>query len=111
MRQYRDIPKLEPVQKRIAQIRQAQEQVRLAQGKGRQKLETLETLGNWKQIAINLERSDGYGQRIQEITDDYRRSKPLKENQIKAINYDFSAYREQRREAQVQRQRQQEFSL
>jgi conjugative relaxase-like TrwC/TraI family protein len=111
MHQYRDILKLEPVQERITQIHQAQEQIRQAQEKERQKQKMLETLGNWKQIAIHLGRSDGYVQRIQEITDDYRKNKLLKENQIEAINYDFAAYREQQREVQAQRQRQQGFSL
>jgi hypothetical protein len=111
MHQYRDILKLEPVQERMSQIHQAQEEIRQAQEQQRQKEKALEALQGWQQMAIKLGRLQGYVQRIQEITEDYRNGQPLNENQHKQLNQDFMDYREQPRQAEAQKQRQQGFSL
>jgi chromosome segregation ATPase len=97
MHQCRAIVQLEPVQERIAQIYQAQEQQR-------KKQEALNLLQEWKQTAIQLGRPQGYVQRIQEITEDYRQGKPLTENQREHLTHDFSDYREQLRQKQSQQQ-------
>ena len=97
--QYRDILKLEPVQERITQIHQAQEQQR-------QKEKALEALQGWKQMAIKLGRPQTYVQRIQAITEEYRRGKPLNENQHERMKQDLTAYQEQLRQAQAQQQKQ-----
>jgi hypothetical protein len=81
MHQYRDILKLEPVQERMGQIHQAQEQIRQAQERQGQKEKALEALQGWKQMAIKLGRPQAYVRRIQEITEEYRQGKPLNENQ------------------------------
>jgi conjugative relaxase-like TrwC/TraI family protein len=109
MHQYRDILKLEPVQERIAQIHQVQEQIRQAQEQQRKKQEALNLLLEWKQTAIQLDRPQGYVERIQEITEEYRKGKPLTENQIERFNQDFADYREQVRQEQAQ-QRNRGFS-
>jgi conjugative relaxase-like TrwC/TraI family protein len=111
MHQCRAIVQLEPVQQRITQIHQAQEQIRQAQEKERKRQEALEILRDWKQTAIKLGRPEAYVQRIQEITDDYKKNKPLNENQIEHMSQDFAAHREQIRQAEAQQQRQRGFSL
>jgi hypothetical protein len=65
----------------------------------------MEALQGWKQTAIELGRPEAYVQRIQEITDDYEKGKPLNENQIKRLSFDLADYREQFRQAQIQQQR------
>jgi conjugative relaxase-like TrwC/TraI family protein len=105
LHQYRDILKLEPIQERMGQIHQAQEQQY-------QKEKALKALQAWKQTAIELGRPQGYVQRIQEVTEDYRQGKPLTENQRERLSQDFTEYREQLRQAQAQQQqRQRGFSL
>ena len=89
---------------------QAQEAIRQAQEKQRKRQEAIETLQKWKQTAIQLGRPDVYVQRIQEITDDYSKGKPLNENQIERMSQDLVEHREQLRQAQAQKQRQQGFS-
>jgi conjugative relaxase-like TrwC/TraI family protein len=111
MHQYRDILRLEPVQERITQIHQAQEQIRQAQERQRQKEKGLEALQGWKQMAIKLGRPQAYVQRIQEITEDYGKGKPLNENQRERLSQDFADYREQLRQVQAQKQRYRGFSL
>jgi conjugative relaxase-like TrwC/TraI family protein len=111
MHQCRAIVQLEPVQERITQIHQAQEAIRQAQEKQRKRQEAMETLQNWKRTAIQLGRPDAYVQRIQEITDDYGKGKPLNENQIERMSQDLVEHREQLRQAQIQQQRQGGFSL
>jgi conjugative relaxase-like TrwC/TraI family protein len=105
MHQCRAIVQLEPVQERITQIHQAQEAIRQAQESQRKKQEAMETLQKWKQTAIKLGRPDVYVQRIQEITEDYGKGKPLNENQIERMSQDLVDYREQFRQAQIQQQR------
>jgi hypothetical protein len=109
MHQCREIVQRSPVQERIARIHQAQEQIRQAQEQQRKKQEALNLLKDWKQTAIQLGRPQGYVQRIQEITEDYRQGKPLTENQIERFNQDFADYREQVRQEQAQ-QRHRGFS-
>jgi conjugative relaxase-like TrwC/TraI family protein len=111
MHQCRAIVQLEPVQERITQIHQAHEAIRQAQEKQRKRQEAMETLREWKRTVIELGRPEAYVQRIQEITDDYGKGKPLNENQIERLNQDFADHREQLRQAQAQRQRQGGFSL
>jgi PAS domain-containing protein len=111
MHQCREIVQLEPVQERITQIHQAQEAIRQAQERQRQKEKALEALQGWKQMAIKLGRPQGYVQRIQEITEEYRQGKPLNENQRERMKQDLTAYQEQLRQVQVQQQRQGGFSL
>jgi hypothetical protein len=111
MHLYRDILKLEPLQERIAEIRQAQEAIRQAQEEQRQKQEAMEVLQGWKQMAIQLGRPEAYVQRIQEITEDYKKGQSLTENQRDRLGQDFTDYREQLRQVQVQQQRQRGFSL
>jgi hypothetical protein len=105
MHQYRDILKLEPVQERINQIHQAQEQIRQAQERQRQKEKALEALQGWQQMAIKLGRPQTYVQRIQAITEEYRQGKPLTDQQRERMKQDLTAYQEQLRQAQVQKQR------
>jgi hypothetical protein len=105
MHQCRAIVQLEPVQERIAQIHQAQEAIRQAQERQRKRQEAIKTLQDWKRTAIELGRPNVYVQRIQEITDDYGKGKPLNENQIESMSQDLVEYREQLRQAQVQQQR------
>jgi hypothetical protein len=105
MHQYRDILKLEPVQERITQIHQAQEQIRQAQERQRQKEKALEALQGWQQMAIRLGRPQGYVQRIQEITEEYKQGKPLTDQQHERMKQDLMDYQEQLRQAQVQKQR------
>jgi hypothetical protein len=101
MHQHRDILKLEPVQESITQIHQAQEAIRQAQERQRQKEKALEALQGWKQMAIKLGRPQTYVQRIQEITEDYRQGKLLTKNQHERMKQDLTAYQEQLRQAQV----------
>jgi hypothetical protein len=102
------------VQERIGQIYQAQEAIRQAQEAQRQKQEAMEVLQGWKQMAIQLGRPEAYVQRIQEITEDYKKGQSLTENQRDRLGQDFTDYREQLRQAEVQQQRsprQRGFSL
>jgi conjugative relaxase-like TrwC/TraI family protein len=107
MHQYRDILKLEPVQERITQIHQAQDAIRQAQERQRQKEKALEALQGWQQMAIKLGRPQTYVQRIQAITEEYRQGKPLNDQQRERMKQDLADYREQIRQAQVQEQQSQ----
>lgn len=104
MHQYRDIIRLEPVQERVTQIRQAQEKQQKTQA-------VMETLHSWEQTAIKLGRPQAYVQRIQEVTEDYGKGKPLTENQVDCLNQDFADYRERLRQEKAQQRQQGGFSL
>jgi conjugative relaxase-like TrwC/TraI family protein len=105
MHQCRAIIQRSPVQERITQIHQAQEAIRQVQERQRKRQEAMKTLQDWKQTAIKLGRPNVYVQRIQEITDDYGKGKPLNEKQIERMSQDLVEHREQLRQAQIQQQR------
>lgn len=97
MREISKMLQISMVQEWVSAIREAQKRE-----KG------LKILQEWEAIAQKLGKSDAYGERIREITEDYRRGIPLSDHAKKAWAQDLEVY--QNSQKQVQR-RSHGFSL
>jgi hypothetical protein len=101
MHQAKAVLDLEPVQERLTQLHQEQ-----------QRQKGLKVLKEWEKVAICLDRSEPYLQRIQELMTAYRAGEPISERAKQALQQDMTAYLElQERQQQRQKEQQQGFCL